>query len=190
MNALSQGMQTVPGLLQSLGQYLAQHPVAAPIDFDSFFEKFPQIKELIATNPELKPLADLLHIPAQDGATPVAGEVQPASATSAVQPASMARLFPRAALPNVGGFALPGIGNVEKQLESAIRRIADGVGLEIPGMPSGAGVPAATESGAGSTLGIPGVGAQDAAEPIAAQAESRDAGTSEQSVPALLVDQR
>ncbi|MGW4770187.1 hypothetical protein ACWEO2_19330 [Nocardia sp. NPDC004278] len=94
-----------------------------------------------------------------------AGQVIPA------QPTTAARLFPRASLPGIPGFASPDVDKVEKLLESAIRGIADGVGLEIPGVSSGAGLPGFAEQSNGWDIGIPGVAQQDRPEPIVARAE-------------------
>ncbi|WP_225729922.1 MULTISPECIES: PPE domain-containing protein [unclassified Nocardia] len=180
VNALSQGAQAIPGLVQALSQFAAQHPPAAPIDFDSFFQQFPQIKDLIATTPALKPLADLLHIPVQDNPSgrPVPGNPGTVGASDPIQQAA-ARLFPRASIPGgiqnipdirtvTNGPAIPTLDQLVRAAVGGAPAVAD---LRIPGTDSGAGISDAAPDWA---LNLPGI---QAATSDSAAAPQRDLGS-------------
>ncbi|MCZ9327814.1 hypothetical protein [Nocardia farcinica] len=165
--------QALPGLTQAL-QQLPQQQAAAAAGVDTgalaqLFDRFPELRtiladspqlaELIAAHPELRPLGDLLGIPAEpQSIEPQAAEPQttesqttgqntarPAETSGAPAPADSggSRLFPRAALPDtsLAPFPTPGVpadpGVAVSAGPSRAAAYESGAGWTVPGVVAG-----------------------------------------------------
>ncbi|MEV0252263.1 hypothetical protein AB0H76_37145 [Nocardia sp. NPDC050712] len=184
MGAITQAVpalaQTLPQLVQALEKLNPAGLFGQP-DFRALgglFDNYPDVKEALAKNPELraliernpalKPFGDAIGIGGESGARAAGEDGRPAWANADGKAGQS--LFPRASIP--GAPVVPGLAQFQTS-----------PGIFDPGTTSGAGVASAEESGSnGSGWNIPGVTAGPAeSEPLIRQTEDSEDAPAEAS---------
>lgn len=152
VNALAQGLQMIPATMQGIGQLTQLLQNNAPAaDINALLAQHPAVRQAIAGNPELKPLADKLGIRTAD--------------TRPAEPTVASKLFPRAAVPGQTADQplIPASATQEQERRAAV---------------SGAGVADPEDEVAEGRFRVPVIGASTG-ETVAAAPKTRAASTAE-----------